>query len=251
MERTAERNIPDVVVARVSAVLGAFDDRRPRLRVSEISRRAGLPMSTTSRLVAEMVDYGLLERDGPALRLGVRLAEFGELAARQRGLRAIALPYMADLREATGHSVHLAVLEGTEAVYLDTLRSANSPRMPSEFGGRLPAHACAVGKAMLACGDLAAVDLVCGRPLTAVGPRTVTAPAALRRQLGQVRQCRLAYQSQESGPGIDCLAGVVLHAGGHPAAAISVSGRTGRLNPHAIGPALRTVALAVSRALRP
>jgi DNA-binding IclR family transcriptional regulator len=181
----------------------------------------------------------------------VRLAEFSELAARGRGIRAIALPYMADLRAATGQSVHLAVLVGTEAVYVETLRSADTPRMPSDFGGRLPAHACAVGKAILACGDLTAVDLVCERPLTAIGPRTVTAPAVLRRQLGQVRDLRLAYQSEESGPGIDCLASAILHTGGRPAAALSVSGRTGRLNPHAIGPALRAVALAVGRALRP
>ena len=251
MERTAERNIPDVVVARVSAVLGAFDERHPSLRVSEISRRAGLPMSTTSRLVAELVAYGFLDRTGSSLRIGVRLSEFGELAARQRGLPAIALPFMADLREATGQSVHLAVLDGAEVVYLESLPGGTGPRMPSEVGGRLPAHACAVGKALLAYGDAAAVDLVCSGLMTAIGPRTVTAPAALRRHLEHVRECRLAYQSEESGPGIDCVAGAILHADGRPAAAISVSGRTGRLNPRSIGPAVRTVALAIGRTLQP
>jgi len=250
MDRPAERNIPDVVVARVSAVLAAFDERHPSLRVSEISRRAGLPMSTTSRLVAELVAYGFLDRTGPSLRIGVRLSEFGELAARQRGLRAIALPFMADLREATGQSVHLAVLDGAEAVYLESLPGGTGPRMPSEVGGRLPAHACAAGKALLAYGDAAAVDLVCSGLMTAIGPRTVTAPAVLRRHLGYVRECRLAYQSEESGPGIDCVAGAILHADGRPAAAISVSGRTGRLNPRSIGPAVRTVALAVGRTLQ-
>jgi DNA-binding IclR family transcriptional regulator len=250
MERTAERNIPDVVVARVSAVLGVFDDRHPHLRVSEISRRTGLPMSTTSRLVAELVGYGLLDRDGSALRIGARLIEVGELAARQRGLRAIAVPFLADLREATGQSVHLAVLDGTEVVYLETLPSGTGPRMPSEVGGRLPAHACAVGKALLAYGDRAAVDLLCRGVMTAIGPRTVTTPDALRRQLGQVRECRLAFQSEESGPGIDCVAAAVLHPGGRPAAAVSVSGRTGRWNPQAIGPAVRTVALALGRMLQ-
>lgn len=251
MERTAERNIPDVVVARVSAVLGAFDERHPGLRVSEISRRAGLPMSTTSRLVAELVDYGLLERDGSALRIGARLSEFGELAARQRGLRAIALPFMADLREATGQSVHLAILDGAEVVFLETLPGNTGPRMPSEVGGRLPAHACAVGKALLAYGDAAAVDLVCSGLMTAIGPRTVSAPAVLRRHLGQVRECRLAYQSEESGPGVDCVAAAIRRGGGRPAAAISVSGRTGSWNPRSVAPAVHTVALAVGRSLQP
>jgi DNA-binding IclR family transcriptional regulator len=249
MERTAER-IPDVVVARVSAVLGAFDERHPHLRVSEISRRAGLPMSTTSRLVAELVGYGFLDRDGSALRIGARLSGFGELAARQRDLRAVALPFMADLRAATGQSVHLAVLDGAEAVYLETLRGEAGPRMPSEVGGRLPAHACAVGKALLAYGDAVAVDLVCRGLMTAIGPRTVTTAAMLRRHLGRVRECRLAYQSEESGAGIDCVAGAVLHADGRAAAAISVSGRTGRIDPRSIGPAVRTVVLAIGRTLQ-
>jgi DNA-binding IclR family transcriptional regulator len=249
MERTAERNIPDVVVARVSAVLGAFDERHPGLRVSEISRRTGLPMSTTSRLVAELVDHGFLDRDGPSLRIGVRLSGFGELAARQRGLRAVALPFMADLRAATGQSVHLAVLAGAEAVYVETLPSRIGPRMPSEVGGRLPAHACAVGKALLAYGDAATVDLVCGGSMAAIGPRTVTAPAVLRRHLDQIRERRLAYQSEESGPGIDCVAGAILVTGGRAAAAISVSGRTGGLDLRSIGLAVRTVVLAIGRAL--
>ncbi len=141
MERTAERNIPDAVVARVSAVLGAFDERHLQLRVSEISRRAGLPMSTTSRLVAELVGYGFLDRDGSVLRIGARVSGFGELATRRRDLRASALPLLADLRAATGQSVHLAVLAGAEVVYLETLPSGTGPRLPSEVGGRLPAHA--------------------------------------------------------------------------------------------------------------
>jgi len=250
MERAAERKIPDMVVARVSAVLGAFDESHPDLRVTEISRRAGLPLSTTSRLVADLVAYEFLERSGSSLRMGVRLTEFGELAARRRTLRAVAWPLMADLREATGHTVHLVILEGADAVYVETVRGRTGPRTPSEVSGRLPAHACAAGKALLASGDPAAVDLICARPLTAIGPRTVTVPAVLRRQLGAVREFRLAYQSQESGAGIDCVASAVLGPGGRPVAAISVSGRTGQLCPRTLGPAVRTVALAVGRALR-
>jgi IclR family acetate operon transcriptional repressor len=247
--RTAERKIPDIAVARVSAVLGAFDPRHRELRVCEISRRTGLPMSTTSRLVAELVTYGFLERDGSSLRMGVRLFEFGELASGQRDLRAIALPYLADLREATGQTVHLAVLAGAEVVYVEILRGGNAPRLPSEVGGRLPAHACAAGKALLAFSDEATVDLVCGQPLRAVGPRTVTAPGLLRRQLGRVREAGLAYESEESGAGVGCVASAVLRADGRPAAAISVSGWTGSLNPRSIGPAVRTAALAMSREL--
>lgn len=251
MERAAERNIPDMAVARVAAVLGAFDAHHLQLRLSEISRRAGLPKSTTSRLVAELVAHGFLDRTGTALHMGLRLAELGTLAARPRDLRATALPYLVDLREATRQSVHLAMLDGADVVYLESLRSGNTPQLPAGAGDRQPAHACAPGKALLAYGEEAAVELVCARPLTAAGPRTVLAPALLRRQLHLVRESGLAYENEESGPGMSAVAGVILHADGSPVAAVSVVGWSGRLNPRAIGPAVRTVALAVGRAFCP
>jgi len=246
----AERSVADSGVARVSAVLGAFSVQRPQLTVSEIGRRAGLPKSTTSRLVAELVAHGFLERDGATLHLGTRLFEFGELASRHRNLRAVALPYMADLREATRQTVHLAVLDGTEVVYVEILRDKAAPRMPSEPGGRLPAHATAVGKALLAFSGPDVVDDTCSRPLRPVGPRTITAPGLLRRELDRIRGAGLAYESEESGAGIGCVASAVLGTDGTALAGISISGWHGRLNLRRIGPAVRTAALALGRDLR-
>jgi DNA-binding IclR family transcriptional regulator len=246
MERAAERNIPDVAVARVSAVLGAFDVDHRELRLSEISRRCGLPKSTTSRLVAELVAYGFLERSGTLLHLGRRLVELGRLGGCRRDLRAVALPYLADLREATRQSVALAVLDGADVVHLEILRGPNTPAPPAS-GGRVPAHACASGKALLAGGDESAVALVCARPLAVIGPRTVPTPVALRRQLSLVRESGLAYESEESGPGVGGVACAIRHADGRPVAAVSVTGWSGRLDPRAIGPAVRAVALAVGR----
>jgi len=251
MERAAERNIPDVAVARVSAVLDAFDTDHRELRLSELSRRCGLPKSTTSRLVTELVRYGLLDRDATRLRLGARLAGLGALASRPRDLRATALPYLRDLRETTRQSVHLAVLDGADVLLLAVLRGPDSPPLPARAGSRLPAYACASGKALLAGGGETAAGLVCGQPLTPVGPRTVVAPASLRRQLNQVRAAGLAYESEESGPGVGGVACTVLHADGRPAAAVAVSGWAGRVNPRACGPAVRTVALAIGRAFCP
>lgn len=246
----AELGVPDSAVARVAAVLGAFDMQHAELRVSEIARRSGLPKSTTSRLVRDLVDYGFLERDGASLHFGTRLFECGELASRHRNLRAIALPYMADLREATRQTVHLAVLDGVEVVYVEILNSKNAPRMPSRVGGRLPAHASAVGKALLASSEQSAVEAVCAGPLVPVGPRTIAAPGLLRRELARVRDIGLAYESEESGPGVGCVASPIVGAGGRAAAAISVSGWSGKIDLRRMGPAVRTAALAMSRELR-
>jgi IclR family transcriptional regulator, acetate operon repressor len=246
----AERNIADSAVARVAAVLGAFDATHAKLRVSEIGRRADLPKATTSRLVQHLVAYGFLERDGAVLHLGTRMFEFGELASRHRNLREIALPYMADLREATRQTVHLAVLDGNEVVYVEILRSKDAPKMPSHVGGRLLAHASSLGKALLAFSDPSVVDEVCGRPLRPVGPRSITAPGLLRRELGRIRATGLAYESEESGPGVGCVGSPILGADGRPVAAMSISGWSGRLNLRRVAPAVRTAALAMSREIR-
>lgn len=242
-------HVPDAAVARVAAVLSVFDPQHRELRVAEIGRRANLPKATTSRLVRDLVACGLLERDGAWLRVGLRMFELGELAARPRNVRAIALPLMADLREVTRQTVHLAILEGTDVVYVEILRHRDAPKMPSEVGGRLPAHASAVGKALLAFSDRATVDLVCRPPMLTVGPRTITAPGLLRRQLVRIRESGLAYESEESGPGVGCVAGAIVGADGRAAAAISVSGWTGKLTLRSTGPAVRAVALTLSREL--
>ncbi|GAA4831692.1 IclR family transcriptional regulator [Saccharopolyspora rosea] len=237
------------MVSRVAAVLGAFSASDRTLGVSELARRTGLPKSTVHRLTGELLEHRFLERDGTALRLGLRLFELGENVPRQRHLRDVALPHMADLRAATGQTVHLAVLDGTDVVYVQIVRSENSPKMPSRIGGRLPAHATGVGKALLAFAPPESLEAVLARGLRPMGPRTVTSPAILRRQLGRIRETGVAHDHEESGPGTVCAASPVLDDTGLAHAAISVSGWSGKLNVNRIAPAVHTTALALARTL--
>jgi IclR family acetate operon transcriptional repressor len=250
--RTGERNTFDSVIGRAAALLGAFDARHLELGVSELSRRSGLPKSTTARLAAELTAHGFLEKadDGSDLKLGTKLFELGELASRQRQLREVALPYMADLRQVSKQTVHLAVLVDTDVMYVEIVRSRNAPRMPSEVGGRLPAHAAGVGKALLAFSPDSVVQAVIDRGLPAVGPRTITAPGLLLRELRRIREAGIAYESEESGHGVGCAASPILGPDGKPVAAMSISGWNGTLDLRRIGPAVKTAALALSRDLQ-
>jgi DNA-binding IclR family transcriptional regulator len=249
--RSAQSNDLPSSVARVAAVLGAFGPRDTELGISELARRTGLPKSTVHRLAQELVRCRLLERSASSLRLGLWLFELGGLVTQQRDLRDIAMPYMSDLREATGQTVHLAVLEGTDVVYIHILPSKDAPRMPSRIGGRVSAHATGVGKAMLAFSPPETVDAVIAKGLPPVGPRTITAAGLLRRQLGRIRTTGVAFDQEESGPGIVCAASPLLGPDGLPRAAISVSGWGGRLNVNRIAIAVRTTSLALARELSP
>jgi IclR family transcriptional regulator, acetate operon repressor len=156
---------------------------------------------------------------------------------------------MADLREATHQTIHLAVLDGVEVVYVEILRSRNMPRLPSRVGGRLPAHATGVGKALLACAPADVIDKVVATGLPAVGPRTIRNSEVLRQQLKRITASGIAYEHEESGPGVVCVACAIHHGDGEPVAAISASGWAGKVDLRRVGPAVHTTALSITRAL--
>lgn len=202
-----------------------------------------------SRLVKELAGVGLLERHGTKVGLGIRLFELGERASRRRSVREVALPFMADLREASGQTIHLAVLDGTDVVYVEILRGRDAPRFPSAVGRRLPAHATGVGKALLAGSSGDAVEAVIAAGLKRVGPRTITAPAQLRRQLKWIGSSGLAYEHEESAPGVACVASAIRLDDGPPVAAVSASGWIGKVDIRRVGPAVHTTALSIARVL--
>ncbi len=248
--RSTQRNDVTSVLGRVLAVLGAFDERTPVLGLADIARRCELPKSTVHRLVGEMVSEHLLARaDDGSYRLGLRLFELGELVPQHRSLSEAALPIMEDLRDATHHRIHLAVLDGVEVVYLQILGSAGK-RITSRTGGRLPAHATGVGKAILAYSPAAVVKARIEAGLPRFTPRTITTPGALTRELREVRTEGLAYDREESNIGISCVAAPVFGHDRKVRAALSVTGPTHRIDPVRLGPAVRTAALSLSRQLR-
>lgn len=234
---------------RVVAVLVAFRAEEDAVSPAELARRAGLPKSTVHRIVASLAEEGLLERQAARVRLGVRLFEIGQRVPRQRVLRDAARPYMHDLREATRQTVHLAILEGGEVMYVDILTVPGGPPLPSRVGGRLPAHVTGVGKAMLAFSPEETVRAVLEGGLVRLSPRSTVAPGVLARELARIRKAGVAYDREESGPGIVCAASPVLGAAREVLGALSVSGWSTSTRLDHIAPAVQTAALALSRVL--
>ena len=163
--------------------------------------------------------------------------------------RDAARPVMSDLREATRHSVNLGILEGGNVVYVDILAGPDSPRLPTLVGGRWPAHATAIGKAILAFSDPGTVEAFIDAGLSRVSERTITSPALLREELDRVRDSGLGYDYEKSRPGLVCVASPVHGPGGAAAGALSVSGWSATMKAERVGPAVRTAALTISRAL--
>jgi len=218
----ASREAGVSVTARVLRVLGAFEAARPQLSLTEIARRARLAPATAHRLVGELVAWGALERDEGAYRIGLRLWEVATLAPRGVGLRAAALPFLEDLYEATHENVHLAVREGSEALYVERISGRGALPVISRVGGRLPLHATGVGLVLLAYAPAEVQEAVLSAPAARFTPKTVTAPRALRRVLAEVRRHRLAVSDGLLDIEALSVAAPVTDARGEVVAALSV-----------------------------
>ncbi|MDN5917192.1 MAG: IclR family transcriptional regulator [Pseudonocardia sp.] len=241
---------PNSVLGRAFTLLTAFRPGEAMLSLAELSRRTGIPKPTAHRLLGELAGWDAVERVPEGWRLGMRLFELGHLAPAQRGLVETATPYLTDLFEATRETVHLAVPDGIEVVYLHKLTGSRGPAMPSRMGGRMPMYCTGVGKAVLAFSPRAVLDAVLADGLVRRTPRTVVAPGLLDRDLARIRERGTAEEHEESTRGIACVAAPVPGPDGHAVAAVSITGWANRLNTGRLAPAVRTAALGIARSLR-
>ena len=174
------------VTSRALSLVGAFDEEHRRLTLTELATRAGLPLPTAHRLVAELVAWGALAKTSSGTYVvGRRLWDVGLLAPVQAGLVETASPFLHDLYGATLATVHLAVRDGAEVLYLDRLGGHASVPVVSTVGSRLPMHATGVGKVLLAHAP-ADVQAEVLADLPRITPYTVTQAGTLRRQLSRV-----------------------------------------------------------------
>ena len=179
----------DSVTDRVVRVLETFGPDRTVQTAAEIGRRAGLPSSTAHRLVAELVDAGLLERDDDhRVRLGMRLWELALRGSRALRLRQAALPSMERIQARLREHTQLAVLEQDTALFLERLSHPDAGANITRIAGRLPLHASSSGLVLLAYAEPELQERVLAAPLAALSEGTVTDAAALRRILAGIRR---------------------------------------------------------------
>ncbi|MGJ9404533.1 IclR family transcriptional regulator [Arthrobacter sp. KK5.5] len=237
------------VTARALAVLAAFDVENPLLTLSQLARRAGLPVATVYRLAGELEDGRFLDRDSAGrYGLGVRLWEMGLLTPVHGRLRETAMPFLLNLQYDCRETVQLAVCDGTDAIYIEKLTSEISVPLQSRIGARIPLHATGVGKALLAFSPEAFVDAILALPLTRYTPESITDRRTMLRQLAQTRQHGYAQSHQEYQLGSTSLAAPVL-VGGIVQAAIGIVSYGLRTDLAQYAPSIRRAADGLARRL--
>ena len=237
------------VTSRVLSILATFDEQHREQSLTEIGRRSGVPVSTAHRLVAELVDWGALRRRSSGRYVvGRRLWRIGLLSPAQTGLREVASPFLHDIYAATLATVHLAVRDGTEVLYLDRLSGTASVPVVSRIGSRLPLHATGVGKVLLAYAPEEVIAEVLRR-LTKITPYTVTQPGLLLAQLDRARREGYAQTLEEMTLGACSLAVPVRSADGPVVAALGVVVPSLRRDKGRLVAALQVAAAGIGRGL--
>ena len=223
--------------------------------LAQVVEATGLARSTAHRLIQALRHERFLRDDADGtLLLGPALIELGFQARDQVSLRAVAHPILLDLAEEARDTVHLAVEDRGECLYLDKVRGSRNVEIRSWPGVRMPLTYTGIGKALLlgAPGRWEAQFLADRERMERQPQHDFAGTAAFVKAMRVYAEQGFAYDLEENEPGIRCVAAPVFDATGHVAAAISVSGMVQVMPPRRmkqLGPVVRNAADRISAEL--
>jgi IclR family acetate operon transcriptional repressor len=235
LEARAERpepaesgNMVEQVQSSASKALAVLEvisrSREATFGVTEVATHVGVPKSTAHRLLKTLEDHGFVGRSGSRYRVGgtffelieaARWSEFADLR------HASPRPLSWLFERADAIAVHVAVLSGSDVLYLDKLTKPAGTRLPSRVGGRFPASCTALGKALLAFSPRLTLQRVIEKPMARVTPYSVVQRRQFVEQLVAARESGYAIEREESCHGTICVAAPVMQDG-RPVAAVSL-----------------------------
>lgn len=239
-------------VKKAVEVLLAVSEGPEPVSLSEVSLRTGVPIATARRLLLTLVETSLIRREGKGYSLGVRAFEIGKRAEERIDLIEVAKPHLRRLSDETGENANLAVLDGTDVVYLTCEECSKMVRAFTVSGARVPAHATGVGKVLLSgLSDDEIQELYKDVPFVRFTGRTVSALPDLLEEVREARERGYALDEGEREDGVLCVAAPVREYGGRMVAAVSVSGPSARLQRQRTPAQKKTLecASAISRSL--
>ncbi len=223
-------------VARALAVLDALAEDAAELGTNDIARRTGINASTVSRLLATLLDAGLVEHVQATgrYRLGLRLVQLGNAVVKRLDLRDLAREQLEALVAATGETATLSAPGEGVAITIDFVQGPSSVQGVAQIGRPSVAHATATGKVMLA---FTGAELPAG-PLEAYTARTIVDRKQLRAEVERAREHGWAQSVGEREDYLNAIAGPIRDARGDLAAVLGLQGPAFRFDAPAMRAAL-------------
>lgn len=211
-------------IERAFAVLRALAQQPESAGVSELARRAGLPKSTTSRILASLEELGMVERVAERFIIGPGLATLTHSATPVTSLRDVARPYLLELAEAVAEGVALAVPDGDDIVYVDTVPVQGAVQVQDWTGLRYPCHTVAAGLVLMAGWTDREIARYGRRDFERFTDLTISNATELATRIAEVRANGYAWTRGEFDDDLNGVAVALHDADGVAVGAINISG---------------------------
>lgn len=213
-------------LAQGLSVLEAFDCEQPSLTLTELAQRLGWSRSKPYRFVHTLEKLGFLEREevGRRYRLTAHAMKLGFAYLNRLPLVELAQPIMNRLRTEVGASVHMAILDRDELVYVAQARIPLPTSIDIHVGSRMPPHSSSIGRILLAYKPRADIARILdGAPIPALTEKSTVDPAAFRALLDTARERGYVYNDEEFHRGVRSIAAPVLNAQGEVVAGLNAT----------------------------
>ena len=219
-------------LTRGLSILERLAEAEGGLTLTDVGQRVQLPPSTVHRLLATLEKMGYVYQAGELGRwyVGVQAYAVGSSFLSSRDFIAQSHPYMRRLMDQSGETVNLAILDGTEAVFVDQVQCREMMRTIVKLGSRAPLHASGVGKAMFASLPDDQIDAILKvRGLPRITGNTITTPETMWASIRVIRQRGWSFDDEEHAPGTRCVAAPIYDEHAETLGAISLAGPSSRL----------------------
>jgi len=220
------------VIDRALSIVNLLASSDHSLGACEVGEKLDLNKSTIHRLLAVLEHHRYVERDilSGKYRLGLKLAELGNIALSRFDLQSAARPFVERLVEETGETAHLGILQQNEVISLVNVETQHSVRTPSTVGRRSPIHCTSQGKLLVAFQPPAQIDQILrAYRFSEFTKKTIRHSGAYRNELAKVRQLGFAVDDEEFEEGLRCIGAPVRDHTGKVVAAISIAGPSFRI----------------------
>lgn len=239
-------------IERGCRILDLLGQEKQNLSIGDISHALNLPKPTVHRILSTLCRMGYTAQDDISknYRLDFRLVELGQSVLDRINFRKESGPFLRELADMVQETVHLAILDNADILYLDKVERISHPvtlRMASRIGMRNYAHSCALGKVLLASlPDKERKEILAQKGLPKRTKNTIVDLKDLTEQLTIIKSQGYAADNEENEKGIRCVAAPIRNYRGEVIAGISVSGPAVRITKERINRQLKSQVMAAA-----
>ncbi len=218
-------------IDRAVAILECFSENRRELKLSEIAYMLDLNKSTVHGILNSLKYHRFIDQDEitKKYRLGIRFIEYGELVINSMDMRDIAYPIIEDICERIEETVHVAMLDGFDVVYVEKKECNKSIKTSTKIGARIPAYITADGKIILSYLDDDKLNEYVPEKIKKLTPNTITDRNKLLKVLHEMKNKGYATDNEEVVQGISCVAAPIIEHTGRVRFSLSITGPTVRM----------------------